>query len=131
MVRNSSKKLLGELGQCRDEIYWSYLRPSSITQEAHLMAEKILKDMFEMQPSIRSIAVMMAVIAILRGYLMKPLRMYFECHADIIMKDILFTFDQDHWMDDGGSIASAITHFLYGKKYPHDPFEELEKNENR
>jgi hypothetical protein len=131
MVRNSSKKLLGELGQYRDEIYWSYLRPSSITKEAHLMAEKILKDMFEMQPSIRSIAVMMAVIAILRGYLMKPLRMYFECHADIIMKDILFTFDQDHWMDDGGSIASAITHFLYGKKYPHDPFEELEKNENR
>jgi len=112
MVRNSCKKLLNELGQYRDEIYWSYLRPSSITKEAHLMAEKILKDMFEMQPSIRSIAVMMAVIAILRGYLMKPLRMYFECHAD-------------------GSIASAITHFLYGKKYPHDPFEELEKNENR
>lgn len=125
MVRRNYKKLLNKLFLHRDEIYKSHLTPSPITKEAQAIAEKMLIEMLEMQPGIRGIAVMMAVIAILRGYLMKPLRMYFECYADVIMKDIIFTFDQDHWMHDGGRVACAIAYFLHGNKYPHDLSEEL------
>lgn len=129
MIRRKYRNIFGELNKHYDETWRvpaGIAHETPVTMDAHKLAEKILKEMFALEPGARSMAVILITMAMLRGYLLKPMRMMFECRIDELFRKFTIAYDQDFWMCDSGCIAVAFHYFLNGKKYPRDPFKELE-----
>ena len=131
MIRKKYRGIFDALKKHYDETWKvpaGIARETPVTMDAHKLAEKILKEMLALEPGARNMAVILIAMAILRGYLLKPMREIFEYQADELFRNFNIAYDQDYWMCDGGSVACAILSFLHGKRYPRDPFEEVKKS---
>ena len=130
MIRKKYRGIFDALKKHYDETWKvpaGIARETPVTMDAHKLAEKILKEMLALEPGARNMAVILIAMAMLRGYLLKPMREMFEYQADELFRNFNIAYDQDYWMCDGGSVTCAFLFFLHGNKYPHDPFKDLKE----